>query len=49
MISITLVYKVIAYNFSTECDILSPDEIDATRYVSILFPNVDALNGILQQ
>lgn len=37
------------YDFTTECHVLSPHQIDPTRYVSILFPNVDTLDGILKQ
>lgn len=38
-----------AYNFSTESDILSPDQIDATRNVSKLLSDMDTLDGVLHQ
>ena len=37
------------HNLSTECHILSTDEVDTTRNVTKLFPHMDPLYSMLHQ
>ena len=40
---------MVTHNLAAESYVLPPDEVDPTRDITILLPNVDPLNCVLQQ